>query len=81
MTVQDPRFALEEYREQVLAILRLVGQIRALDDESIEVVECAETIPQLIASINNAIIHNGIGGIAHAELFVLKGKIRDQYPS
>lgn len=80
MTSQDSRFSLEEYREQVLVILRRVGQTNALDSETIEAVECAETFTQLIASINNTIIRNGITGLPRGDLDVIKGLIRVQYP-
>lgn len=80
MVNQDSLYSLEEYREQVLVILRRVGQTNALDTEATEAVQRANTIVQLIASINNAIMRNGITGVSRGDLDVLKGLMKVQYP-
>lgn len=80
MANQDPLYSLEERREQVLVILRRVGRTNILNNEATEAVQSAETIVQLIASINNAIMRNGITGIPRGDLDVLKGLIKVQYP-
>lgn len=80
MAKQDSRFTLEEYRGQVLVILRRVGQTRILNNVTIESVQRAKTFAQLAASINDAIIRNGINGAPRGDLEVIKGFIKIQYP-
>lgn len=80
MVNQDPLYSLDEFREQVLVILRRVGHANILNTEATEAVQSAETIVQLIASINNAIMRNGITGVPRGDLDVLKGLMKAQYP-
>jgi len=77
---QTAKFSLEEFRVDALRILKRSGHKKPAQAATIEAVKNASSLAALMKAINIAIIQCGMSASNRADLEIIKGFMKLQYP-